>query len=98
MTKVITGLLWVRKYFTVRPCAGLLFIYILFQSFGITAQQNKPVTYLGLEQGLSNNGVTDIYQDRNGFMWFTTYEGLNKYDGYDFKVFKNKIGDTISLV
>lgn len=33
-----------------------------------------PVKYIGIEQGLSNNFVTTIYQDYNGFMWFGTYD------------------------
>jgi signal transduction histidine kinase/ligand-binding sensor domain-containing protein/DNA-binding NarL/FixJ family response regulator len=56
-----------------------------------------PVKYIGIEQGLSNNVVTSIYQDYNGFMWFGTYDGLNRYDGYGFKIFRNKIGDKNSL-
>ncbi len=38
-----------------------------------------------------------IYQDDDGFMWFGTYDGLNRYDGYEFKIFRNIIGDTTSL-
>jgi signal transduction histidine kinase/ligand-binding sensor domain-containing protein/DNA-binding response OmpR family regulator len=56
-----------------------------------------PAKYLGIEHGLSNNAVTCIYQDHNGFMWFGTYDGLNRYDGYSFKVFRNVIGDSNSL-
>lgn len=56
-----------------------------------------PVKYLGIDQGLSNNAVTCILQDHNGFMWFGTYDGLNRYDGYSFKIFRNVIGDTTSL-
>jgi ligand-binding sensor domain-containing protein len=39
-------------------------------------------------QGLSNNSVTAIRQDSEGFMWFGTAAGLTKYDGYNFTVFK----------
>lgn len=56
-----------------------------------------PVRYLGIENGLSNNAVIHIYQDARGFMWFGTYDGLNRYDGYKFKVFRNHIGDSSSL-
>lgn len=56
-----------------------------------------PVQYLGIEKGLSNNNVTCIFKDHYGFMWFGTFQGLNRYDGYDFKVFKNKLEDTTSL-
>lgn len=61
------------------------------------AQTNDPVQYIGIEHGLSNNAVTSIYQDHNGFMWFGTYDGLNLYDGYTFRVFRNIIGDSSSL-
>ncbi|HEX6428139.1 MAG TPA: two-component regulator propeller domain-containing protein, partial [Niastella sp.] len=58
-----------------------------------------PVTtYLGIDQGLSNNSVRCIYQDRKGFMWFGTYDGLNRYDGYSFKVFRNNFKNTSSLI
>jgi signal transduction histidine kinase/ligand-binding sensor domain-containing protein/DNA-binding response OmpR family regulator len=61
------------------------------------AGNNPPVKYLGIEHGLSNNLVTSIFQDHNGFMWFGTFDGLNRYDGYSFKVFRNVLGDTSSL-
>jgi len=58
---------------------------------------NTPVVRLGIEHGLSNNAVTSIYQDHNGFMWFGTYDGLNRYDGYGFRVYRNIINDATSL-
>ncbi len=44
--------------------------------------------HLSVRDGLSNNSVTCIIQDREGFMWFGTADGLNKYDGYSFTVIK----------
>jgi signal transduction histidine kinase/ligand-binding sensor domain-containing protein len=41
------------------------------------------------ENGLSQNTVTCIGQDSLGFMWFGTFNGLNRYDGYDFKIYKS---------
>ncbi|WEK33571.1 MAG: two-component regulator propeller domain-containing protein [Candidatus Pseudobacter hemicellulosilyticus] len=59
---------------------------------------SKPVlAHVGINQGLSNNSVRCIYQDHNGFIWFGTYDGLNRYDGYTFKVFRNKLNNTASL-
>ncbi|HLZ89680.1 MAG TPA: two-component regulator propeller domain-containing protein, partial [Puia sp.] len=75
---------------------GLLPVLILVALTSARAQGS--VRYLGIEDGLSNNAVTQIYQDNRGFMWFGTYDGLNRYDGYKFKVFRNRIGDSSSLV
>ena len=52
---------------------------------------------LGIEQGLSNSRGETIVQDENGFMWFGTYDGLNRYDGYEFSVYKNNRDDKNSL-
>ncbi|MGF6926057.1 signal transduction histidine kinase/ligand-binding sensor domain-containing protein/DNA-binding response OmpR family regulator [Chitinophaga sp. W2I13] len=57
-----------------------------------------PIRYLGIEDGLSNNAVTSVYQDHKGFMWFGTYDGLNRFDGYKFRIYRNKINDSSSLV
>jgi len=52
---------------------------------------------LGLEQGLSQSTVSCILQDHQGFMWFGTQDGLNKYDGYRFIVYKHDVQDSNSL-
>ncbi|MFW0715116.1 two-component regulator propeller domain-containing protein [Pedobacter sp. N23S346] len=62
------------------------------------ASDNPSLSYLGIEQGLSNNGVNCIHQDKYGFMWFGTSDGLNRFDGYTFKIFRNRLNDTTSLV
>jgi signal transduction histidine kinase/AraC-like DNA-binding protein/streptogramin lyase len=51
-----------------------------------------------VEDGLSNSVVFCILQDNMGFMWFGTVNGLNKYDGYKFTVYKNIPGDSTSLI
>ena len=72
-----------------------LFLIIFFSNTGYT--QDNPVKFLDISDGLSNNSVTAIYQDNEGYMWFGTYDGLNRYDGYDFKVLRNRINDKNSL-
>jgi two-component system sensor histidine kinase ChiS len=52
---------------------------------------------ISLEQGLSQSVVMSILQDSKGFMWFATQEGLNRYDGYDFNVYKRNLDDPHSL-
>jgi ligand-binding sensor domain-containing protein/signal transduction histidine kinase len=49
------------------------------------------------EDGLSQNAVLAIWQDRQGFMWFGTEGGLNKYDGYEFIVYKHDPDDPLTL-
>ncbi|HVO76158.1 MAG TPA: two-component regulator propeller domain-containing protein [Ignavibacteriaceae bacterium] len=49
------------------------------------------------EDGLSQNTVHSILEDSKGFMWFATEDGLNKYDGYNFTVYKNDPRDKNSI-
>ena len=52
---------------------------------------------ISIEQGLSQSVVICILQDSQGFLWFGTQDGLNRYDGYEFKIYKNDPDDTRSL-
>ena len=54
-------------------------------------------THLTTNDGLSQGYVTAILQDRRGFMWFATRDGLNRYDGNSFVVYKNNPNDPGSL-
>ena len=76
------------------------FIFFLWMGAGICFAQSTTIRlkYLGVESGLSNNVVNSLYLDHFGFMWMGTYDGLNRYDGYHFKVFRNGWGDEHSLV
>jgi ligand-binding sensor domain-containing protein/serine phosphatase RsbU (regulator of sigma subunit) len=63
----------------------------------LLSQSRASFNHITIEDGLSQSSVTCILQDRNGFMWFGTQDGLNRFDGYKFKVFKNNPADTTSL-
>jgi len=52
---------------------------------------------ISIEQGLSQGFISGICQDSEGFMWFGTNSGLNRYDGYDFLIFKHDPYDSHSL-
>ncbi len=52
---------------------------------------------IGIEKGLSNNNVVSITQDRDGFLWFCTKDGLNRFDANTFKVFKTSDTDSNSI-
>lgn len=75
----------------------LSFLFFLGVTTLVYAGDNPRVKYLGIEQGLSNNAVTCMCRDGKGFMWFGTYDGLNRWDGYGFTVYRNVIGDSNSL-
>ncbi|MBC7848259.1 MAG: response regulator [Chitinophagaceae bacterium] len=68
----------------------LLAFLLLAFSFSISAQtSNIKFEHIGQNDGLSNGYVPALLQDRLGFMWFGTQDGLNKYDGYKFTLYKN---------
>ncbi|WP_429737214.1 hybrid sensor histidine kinase/response regulator transcription factor [Arachidicoccus sp.] len=64
----------------------------------INAQKSASLNNLSFKDGLSNNSVTCLMQDGYGFMWMGTYDGLNRFDGYTFKTFRNRWMDTTSLI
>lgn len=66
-----------------------------------TSRNVQPVdyrlTHYDDHNGMSQWHLTRILQDRRGFIWFATWNGLNRYDGYDFAVFKSQPGDGNNL-
>ena len=63
----------------------------------ISTGQSLRFERISLEQGLSQSTVFCMLQDSQGFMWFGTEDGLNKYDGYNFTVYKNDPDNPNSL-
>ncbi|MDO6492383.1 MULTISPECIES: hybrid sensor histidine kinase/response regulator transcription factor [unclassified Cellulophaga] len=66
--------------------------------FCVSNAQEKTLNYsqkLTISEGLAHNGVTSVLEDSRGFLWLGTYEGLNKYNGYEFKVYKNTLDQNI---
>jgi two-component system sensor histidine kinase ChiS len=77
---------------------GLITLTALAQSDSLHAQSNLVrFQHLTIEQGLSQNSVLCILQDSKGFMWFGTEDGLNKYDGYNFNIYRHDAQDPKSL-
>ena len=76
----------------------LLFLFpYLFQSANSKNTSPYFFTQIGVEDGLTQGTVTNIYQDTDGYLWLGTQGGLHRYDGYEFKVFKNNPTDSCSL-
>ena len=74
-------------YKTISIFKFLFFLLIFFFQIKISAQNPLYFQHLTTNNGLSQNDVNDIHQDNQGFMWFATHDGLNKYDGYDFTIY-----------
>ena len=92
------------RFFAGNYCFLGIFLLSLTFSMGLRATPaDIPATplvkfdYLGIEQGLSQSSVTAIVEDRHGFMWFGTVDGLDRYDGYDFKRFEHQETEKSSL-
>ena len=68
-----------------------------FSLFTSTAQPQCTVTHYDEFSGMAQWWVTQIVQDTQGAMWFATWNGLNRYDGYQFECFKSQAGDGIDM-
>ncbi len=64
---------------------------------GPPAPQSARFEHVTTADGLSFPIVQDILQDQQGYLWFATYSGLNRYDGYEFTVYRHDPGDPTSL-
>lgn len=65
-------------------------LFVVFLPTSSAANFTNRFEQLSIEQGLSQNTVTAIVQDSQGFLWFGTREGLNRFDGYRFKTFRHE--------
>lgn len=72
---------------------------VLLSLPAITSAQDNTIRFtpLSIKDGLSQSSVNQIIQDSKGYMWFATQDGLNKYDGYRFTVYKNDPHDSSSI-
>ncbi len=66
----------------------IILAVLLFLSCGAQSQPSWRIDKLGVEDGLSQGYIYVIHQDKKGFIWIGTHGGLNRYDGYRFKVFQ----------
>ena len=89
-----------RMKFLVKPISIVPFflITLLFSPFSNSQVNELRVDYYTVDKGLSQNQVFCIYQDSKGLLWFGTQDGLNMYDGYNFKVFRHQPGNLSSLL
>ena len=69
----------------------LLFCCLSFQA--VLGQPMCSVTRYDETDGVSSAHITQLLQDEKGFLWFATWNGLCRYDGYEFRTFKSEVGD-----
>lgn len=73
------------------------FIFSQSENSNISINENikKRIAFshLSIEDGLSQNSVISMTQDSIGYMWFATQDGLNRYDGNDFKIYNKQFED-----
>ncbi|MCT7981158.1 two-component regulator propeller domain-containing protein [Laspinema olomoucense] len=91
MKKIIKVLRWLSVFLLI------ILINLIGQNPAFAARPNLEFEHLTIEEGLSASTVFSIFQDQEGFMWFATPDGLNKYDGYQFKIYKNDPSDLQSI-
>ena len=71
-------------------------ILLIFSQISYT-QEYMLFDHIGLREGLSQSVIASILQDDHGYMWFGTMDGLHKYDGYRFTIYKNNLNDPHSI-
>ena len=83
--------------FAIKQCA-LLFI-CLFQFINSHSQSTQLLNFekFTINEGLSQGFIYNIAQDEKGFIWFCTPDGLNRYDGYHFKIYRHDYADSFSV-
>ncbi|WP_010133917.1 two-component regulator propeller domain-containing protein [Ochrovirga pacifica] len=68
--------------------SNLIFKVLFFLSINTFSQERFTFSHISVNDGLSQSDVNAIYQSKDGYMWFGTHDGLNKFDGYQFKHYK----------
>ncbi|MBN1413719.1 MAG: response regulator [Bacteroidales bacterium] len=75
-------------------------LLVICMSFGLNLCGRSftiNFTHLDVNNGLSHNQVNCIYKDSRGFMWFGTMSGLNRFDGYTFKIYRHNPDDSSNI-
>ncbi|MCB4798825.1 hybrid sensor histidine kinase/response regulator transcription factor [Neotamlana laminarinivorans] len=76
---------------------NFLILWLLLTQFGYSQFNNLKFENLDTYNGLSSSTCVEIYQDDDGFLWIGTIDGLNKYNGYEFEVFRSVLNDETSI-
>lgn len=75
----------------------LIILYFIIHTQILHAKDSYSLSRIDHRFGLSNSAVLSVFQDKNGFMWFGTYDGLNCFDGKDMQVYRSNPSDKNGL-
>ena len=76
----------------------LLIVFINFKNIEVYANRTYNFKNITVEQGLSQSTAETIIQDSDGYIWIGTNDGLNKYNGYNMKIYRHNNKDSNSLI
>ena len=90
----VMNCMWKVKVMKLKSCFLGLFLLVCFVA---SAQSNMMFNQLSIYDGLSQATVNTVLQDKNNVIWLGTRDGLNRYDGYNFKVYKYALRNIESI-
>ena len=82
----------------IKPATIFIFFIICTNLSAQISNNDIEFEHITIKEGLSHTKIFCIFQDSDGFMWFGTDDGLNRYDGYEFKIFYHNKKDSTSIL
>lgn len=85
-------------HLAIKTLSRRIILFVILFAFKAHSQyQNLKFENLDTSEGLSSSTCLEILQDSEGFMWFGTIDGLNRYDGYNFEIYRPVLNDSTSI-